>query len=688
MTRLILLTFFLIQIAVVVKSQTKTPPKPDTTKRTSDKSAIAIDTLDYKTQAILEAGKFKSIDSADIKIKKSGPILQFGKIDTADLKLTTCDFEKDANAMVLFDKGDMVCGAAGLALVRHKRIKILNELGKGEANIRIEFNNKFGEEHIVAVEAETINLENGKLIYTKLDPKLIYAIHTDKQKDAIVFSLPNVKTGSVVEYRYEWVRNFSRNFPEWDFQNDLPTRYSQINILMSPQFTFSALYRKNQPFIKDTVSSLGYGHIWAMEKIPAKKEEAFMRSAVDGLESLTLALSSVDVYGTKTTIAESWQGVGKQIVDDKLFSKPFDQSPNDEGLIRQAKALKSDDERIAFLFNQVKTKMKWNDQENWFSKDGIKSAWKKKSGNWGEINMTLCYFLKEAGIKAYPMLVSTRENGKLLPNFVNVYQINKLVTYIPVDSTRNYVLDATDKYHSYNEPPFDLLDSYGLCLDKEKNKYDLVFIKKTAPVKQIFFVNASISSNGTMTGEAELNSFSYSKSASVELYNKLDEKKYIEVLKDNDNNLNITSLKLENAEIDSLPLTQTLQFKLNLPGTDDKYIYFSPNLFISGRNNPFVNDTRFADIDFGYLKILNLNGRYKIPDGYKIESIPKSVNLLTEDKSIGFKRVIVEEEGYVVVHYVINHKTTTYSRDHYKLIHDYYKKMYEMLSEQIVLKKS
>ena len=118
-----------------------------------------------------------------------------------------------------------------------------------------------------------------------------------------------------------------------------------------------------------------------------------------------------------------------------------------------------------------------------------------------------------------------------------------------------------------------------------------------------------------MAGAAEVNSFSYNKTIALQLHNLLDEKKYSELLADNDNNLKILSIKLENAEVDSLPLTQTIDFKLDLPGTDEKYIYFNPNLFTGLHNNPFISEQRFSDIDFGCNYLFSINGKYKIPDG-------------------------------------------------------------------------
>ncbi len=69
----------------------------------------------------------------------SAQTMPFGKIDTADLKMTSCDFEKDANAMVLFDQAVVTYKFSTVIMERHKRIKIFNDKGKDEANIRIEY---------------------------------------------------------------------------------------------------------------------------------------------------------------------------------------------------------------------------------------------------------------------------------------------------------------------------------------------------------------------------------------------------------------------------------------------------------------------------------------------------------------------------------------------------------------------
>ena len=126
-------------------AQTKPPLKTDTGKL---KARSGVDTTRVKFPLPPVTARFDNIDSADLILAPAERIEGYGNIDTADLKLTFCDFEKDANAMVLFDKGEMSGGITEYVIRRQRRIKIFNENGKDEANIRIEYNNKFEVESI------------------------------------------------------------------------------------------------------------------------------------------------------------------------------------------------------------------------------------------------------------------------------------------------------------------------------------------------------------------------------------------------------------------------------------------------------------------------------------------------------------------------------------------------------------
>ena len=631
------------------------------------------------------------------------PLRDFGKIDMADLEMKQCDFEKDANAMVLFDKGDIYFDDHfNVIMDRHKRIKIFNDKGKDEANIKIHFYGASRAENITDVQVETINENNGKPEITKIDRKLIYTQNIDKYRSVITFTFPNVKAGSVIEYKYRLQNVANYNLPDWYFQGDIPVRYSEINTEIPDELVYRRQTRVHQEYLKNKTSggsnTIGAGtdaavvnteiRSIALGNIPSLTDEPFMSSRIDNLESIFFQLTSIRPVGGFVRSLDSWAKVGGALEDDDDFGGQLKRKLlGEETIIAKAKTLKTEDEKIAYIFNEVKNRMKWNEDDDWYTIDGTSKAWEKQTGNSAEINLSIYHLLKQAGIKAYPMIVSTREHGKANMVYPFLYQFNRAVTYIPVDSTFHYILDATNKYNTYNQTPFELLNSYGLYISKEENTYDLLFIKNPESARRSIALHAEITPDGKMDGTADISETSYYKQSSVEAYKKDGEEKFKKQITQDNNNLTITALKMDEMDVDTLPLTQKVDFKLALTGSDNSYIYFSPNVLASLNSNPFLSENRATNIDFGFTKVFSITGTFKLPAGFKTDAMPKNITLVMPDNSIVFKRIIGEDNGEIQVRYIINHKKAVYYKEDYPQLRDFYKKMGEMLNEQVVLKK-
>jgi hypothetical protein len=645
----------------------------------------------------------------------------FGKVDKADLEMTSCDFEKDANAEVLFNVGKIYWNDDLKSIINevHKRVKIFNDHGMQQANVHLEYYSLNREENIIGIEAETINLVDGKIEITKLDKKSIYNNNIDKVRSEITFAMPNVKPGCIIEYKYKWFAHYNASIPFWFFQEDIPVRYNELKTSIPDIFYFRPQPRISQPMVKHTVSTEATvlkiathtfsmnganqggsqetetypynveNEVRALANIPSLRADAYMSSFADNVQYLGLQLVSVrPIGGFNKVISDTWAQVGWELANDDDFGSQLNRSLNNEDdIINKASALKTDDDKIAFVFNQVKNAMKWNGRDRWYTNDGTSRAWENKTGNSAEINLILYHLLKKSGVDAYPMVVSTRGHGKVDENYTSLIQFNRAVVYVPVDSTKNYVLDATGKYNLYNETPAELLNSLGLYIDKSKKTYRTVNLKRDLPVRQVVLINAEIKAGGKLDGIAQISSTSYDRVDAIKRYKTDGEKKYTDSLRDNDNNLKISSLKLENMEVDSLPLTQNIAFSLDLTGSDGNYIYLNTNLFTSFKKNPFLSETRLADIYFGYRRSYSINNVFKIPAGYKTDALPKSVNMAMPDKSFSFKRFVGEQEGTITIHYTISFNVAKYSNDYYPEFHDFFKKMYEIMNEQIVLKK-
>jgi hypothetical protein len=593
----------------------------------------------------------------------------YGKVDKEDLEMKECDFEKDANAEVLFDKGV----ADGNSFERHVRIKIFNEAGFIQANIRL-----LG--GVRDLKAETINSDGGKINVTPVDAKQVYSQQINAFLPSVTFSFPNVKPGSIIEYKCTTYTPGT-----WFFQTDIPTRYSEIDAKFTTQYPFKFISHVRQPFFKSVGEPFDIYQDKVLTNVSSLSHEPYMGVVKDNLQRMEYIGHLPGVY--------SWAEFGNLLIRyDKFGDQTGHDLDEENAIIDQARSLKSTDEKIAFIFNLVKNDMKWNNVTTFVAVDGTPRAWSKKIGNSAEINFILCHLLKKTGIPAYPLVICSKENGKLNPFNPNIFSVNNTVVYISADtantdSAKYYVLDATNKYNLFNEIPKDNLNTFGLLVSDRLNKSKTVFIQNTEPAMQSVFINAEITPQGKMNGTAELSSYSYNKISNITHYKTDDEAKFINYLTDNDNNLKILSLKTENADIDTLPFVQNMNFSLDLTGTDNSYIYFSPNLFVTPHKNPFISQTRSLDIDFGYLDNTSINGTFKIPAGYKIEAIPSNTVMIMPDTSIIFRRSVNEDQGAISIRYVISRKKTLYSPNDYPDLYAFYKKMYEMLDEQIVLKK-
>jgi len=528
----------------------------------------------------------------------------YGKVDDADVTMTACDFEKDANAEVLIDKADLYYDQTfNIVMDHHKRVKIFNDNGKDAANFKLVFVGYNHEEYITGLQGETINFVNGKQEVTKLDKKQIFTQVIDKYKSAIIFTMPNVKAGSVIDIKYTWASQDDYVIPAWYFQSDIPVRYSELFTHIPEYFYFSiqshalAYMAINKHSFES--QSLGSGadaltfsincNQRAMVNIPSLPDEPFMGARNDNLRSMYFQLTSfTPPLGFVHNISDTWAKVGGILADDEDFGRQLKRKlTNEDAIITAAKALPTDDAKINYLFNTVKTAMKWNGDDDWYTIDGTSEAWDKKSGNSTEINLILYHLLKKSGINAMPMVVSTHDHGRVNVFYTFLYQFNRAVVYIPVDSTRKYILDASNKYNSCTEIPYNLLNSHGLYLDMDHKAYDILLLERTQPVRQSVFVNAEVKPDGKVEGTAQISSVSYDRINKISSYKTDGEKKYTDDLRGDDNSIKISSLKLENLDVDTLPLIEDIGFNLDLPGTDENYIYLNPNIFCSMKKNPF-----------------------------------------------------------------------------------------------------
>ena len=117
------------------------------------------------------------------------------------------------------------------------------------------------------------------------------------------------------------------------------------------------------------------------------------------------------------------------------------------------------------------------------------------------------------------------------------------------------------------------------------------------------------------------------------------------------------------------------------------YQYFSANLFTGLEKNPFVADERISDVFFGILQSHTIIGSIFIPDGYEFDELPKNIKMIMPDTSIMVTRAAKVIDNMLSLRINLEFKKPYYSAEEYEGFREFYKKLFDLLNEQFVIKK-
>ncbi len=644
---------------------------------------------------------YLNIATAQVKIPS------FGKIDKADLEMTDCDFDKGAIALKLIDHGKMFFdrGTAGITLFKtvyeyRVRIKILKDKGLSYANLEIPFYSNNNDETISAIDANTYNLdEAGKVKITGVNKGSIYTKKINNRFSRLIIAFPEVKVGSVIEYKYKLMRDTYSQIKDWYFQSEIPTRYSEYEVT-----TPTALKYKTQKFVvnkldeksNESVDVVSVGNDafsfetkriqYAMNDLPGIKDLPFMGAPKDYEQHIEFQLVAIErgIDNTKY-INSTWADIVKALNEDEDFGLQLTRPIKDmDGIIKQSLQIINNTERIKFLFNTIRSKMNCTDDEAIFTNQGITNAWEKKSGNIAEINMLLIQVLNKAGIKAMPILLSTRNNGLVNKFYYSERQFNTLMAYVPLENSW-LVLDATDKLSNYRLTPESVVNTSGFIIDGEEGKW-IDILDEKHKYQIVVALQGIIDDKGLMKGDCSINCMDYARKQRVDAYIKNKDNFKQEYFIKPYPAISVENVIVKNDDADSLPFSQKVIFSLPLSNSGE-YRYFNTNMFNDFEKNPFIEDERAADIDFGMMQEYVIYCNFTIPDGYVFETLPENISMLMPDKSIQYTRIMNTSDNVLNIKINIDFKTSFYPAGNYPDFHEFYKKLLNSLNEQVVIKK-
>lgn len=559
------------------------------------------------------------------------------------------------------------------------------------ANIKILYFTGSNGEHVDITGAQTYNMDAaGNILISKPDKKYIVDKIVNKRVSEKIFTFPDVKTGSVIEYSYKITGPVGSGLRTWNFQSSIPVRFSRYMVSFPEDIELQCQTHCTLPVYAKNLTNKHADNIkvFTMTNVPALRDEPYMTCEDDYRQRVESDVIAYTYEGRRHSLTETWPSIINMFLNDKDFGQQLTKSlqkPVD--LDESLRSVNNPYRKMGLIYRYVRDHMHWNGYTDLWATDGIKTAWTNKKGSTGEINLILVNFLKGAGLDAYPILVSTRNNGRVNESNPDWLQFDKVMARVLIGN-HNYVLDATNAFNSPNLIPWEVMYSEGLVIGEIQAGdwgWQTLWNEKDM-FNELILINGSIDEKGVLTGEAAINSYDYSRSKRKEDLQKGKDKYMEKYFNSRNASVHVDSCVIENEATDTLPLNHKLWFSEKLSSSGN-YKYFSANLFTGLELNPFTAEQRFSDIFFGANQQYTIIESFIIPDGFSFDDLPKNVKMIMPDTSIIFTRSISVQNDALNMHITLEFKRPVFRVGEYEPFREFYSKLYGMLNEQIVIKK-
>ena len=654
--------------------------------------------------------------------------LKLGKVDPADL--TAAPFLKDsaAAAVVLCDFGSthFVYSAQGWQLQsdRTTRIKILRKAGYDAATVEIPLYHR-GEnsEKVGALRGFTYNLVNGQVVKTKLETANMFTEERTANLRIRKFTLPDVREGAVIEYAYSVTSDYLFNLQDWSFQREIPVRWSEYRAAIPEYFDYSmlmqgyhapAIQTKEENLMQLTESTSGgfsgggintqreapttqtatarvTNHRWVMKELPGLRPEPYMTTPADYVAKIDFEMAGYRMPGQGyQQVAGSWSKINSEL----LASENFGQQLERGGFLKEQMvvlAAKHPDpaQRAAAVRPAVMQAVGYDGRNHYATDGSLKKAFDAHRGSSADVNLLLLAALRHAGLPALPVLLSTRDHGRVNQQLAMLSKFNYVIGLLPLAGGQELLLDATEPLLPCGVLPERCLSQVGRLImrqEAEARWVDLAPAQRYAHFQQ---VKLTLAADGSLSGEVHEEHGGYAGADERASLSKLGEKKYLAEHTRRHDTWTVPALKVLEREAPHKPLG--LDYSFTQPADDAttaETLYLSPLTSFGSEQNPFRNEERTFPVDFGAPQEETTLITLTLPAGYELAELPKPAVLELPDGGGRYLyNVAAPAPGTVQLTSRLSLRKALYAAADYQNLREFYRLMLTKQAEKLIIKK-
>ncbi|HET6226682.1 MAG TPA: hypothetical protein VFF27_10405 [Bacteroidia bacterium] len=637
----------------------------------------------------------------------------FGKPKMEELTNTVCKIDPGAAAMILYEKGEVELGVDptyNLILIHHYhfRYKIFDKRGLPKATFTITFEQGGTNENeiIKNIEGCTYNLVKERISKTILIPERIKEIKLGEIEYQKVIDMPDVKEGSVFDIRYtveKYITTKQYNPKEWVFQHDLPVMWSEYRTSIPVRFNYRIGKTGAIPiqhiqgeeqwkygvFIDTRRTAV---NIFTVKDMPSFQDEPYLNSRNDYIPKVNYELANIEFPNTnryiiyilpKITYTENWDQAYLLMKGSGEFGEKFRKDGLLGDAVQAIQPVKDTMERIKRAFEYVSKRIHWNGEMSLHETDDPKEVFIKREASATEINLILVSLLQQLDLQAYPVILSTRGNGKIETDYPLLDQFN--YTIATVNLRGKYILmDATDPLTKPGMLPLRCLNEQAILLaNKGSRPIPITPIEKDA---QMEMMRVAINTNGDVEGMTKISKSGYNAHDARELLLKEGDRNFISAIEREEDSWLVKDVVLENRSEINEPFTISYNFNFSL-FEKDKTIQFSPMFSERETLNPFNEDYRIYPIDLAYGKDKMFIAEIQLPADFDIVELPKSATINLPDNMGKFTYFITTTDHVIKISSRITLNEYYFTADEYETLKNFYQAIIAKHAERILLKR-
>jgi len=570
----------------------------------------------------------------------------WGEVPQEHWDLEQFEDDDESTAIILVHYGESYLDRSYDTLLRvHFRVKILDPDDSRYTEFSVRYFRVNRANVIQNLRAQTLNQNpDGSIRSSQVRSR---DINTERDGDWEItkFAFQDVVPGSIVEVSYTVRSNNPFGISGWRFQNDVPTLHSEYRVLAPGRLRYRPILRGFHPWARQVVLENTPGNItyndreytagstyyeYLVTNAPAVKSEPFTTAMSNYRNSVEFFLISYQMAnGGMYPLVTSWGQVAESLFSSDNFGRQLRANRNIRRTTNELiENITSMNDAVEVIYNYVAQGIVWEGGFSRFPANGVSSTFDQKRGNSADKALLLTVMLQESDIEALPVLVSTRNNGRVLWDAPRATYFNHIIVQVKMPDGMLY-LDPSSKYIPMGMLHPQSLNGGGLVIDGREAQM-IEIHPDLASSRQVNAI-ISIDENNDAITQLQLR---------YNGYNAIDQRVIFENQEENEQEIDeyfmnavftgLSNVDIQNYRTINLDNTASpFELRMLVSMTDyvsqiEDMLYVNPFVGNFRQRNPFRNPTRQIPIEFNYGIQQNYTATISVPEGYRVYELPQN----------------------------------------------------------------